>query len=162
MTHDSPRYATIQIALHWGIFLLFALNYIVSDDMGRALRTKLEGGEPDQFAALTHPPVGLAILALTLIRIAVRLRLGAPALPPGKPLLNKLAHLGHGALYLLLLAVPLSGMAAWGAGIREAGDVHELLVTLTVLVIVGHALAALYHQLVLKDGLMDRIRPARR
>jgi cytochrome b561 len=158
----ATRYSPLQIALHWGIFLLFALNYIVSEDMGRALRTRLEGGEPDQFAALIHPPVGLAILALALVRIVVRLRQGAPALPPGKPLLNRAAKLGHAALYLLLLAVPLSGMAAWGAGIRDAGDVHEVLVNLTVLVVVGHAVAALYHQFILKDGLMDRIRPGRR
>lgn len=162
MSQDSVRYSSLQIALHWGIFLLFALNYVVSDGMGRALRTKLEGGEPDQFAALIHPPVGLAILALAVIRILVRLRQGAPELPPAKPLMNQVAKLGHLALYLLLVAVPLSGIAAWGLGIRDAGEVHEVLVNLAVLVIVGHAAAAIYHHFVLKDGLMDRIRPARR
>lgn len=155
------RYATVQIGLHWLIFLLFVLNYTLSDGMGRALRVKLEGGVPDQFAALVHPPVGVAILVLTLIRIALRWRLGVPALPAGKPMLTRLAHLGHLALYALLLAVPLSGMAAWGAGIRAAGDVHEVLVTLTVIVVAGHAGAALFHQFVLKDGLLERMRPGR-
>lgn len=161
MTTSTARYAGSQIGLHWLIFLLFLFNVIVSDDMGRALRIKLEGGVPDQFAALLHPPVGLAILLLTLVRIVLRWRLGAPALPAGKPVLNRLAHLGHLALYGLLLAVPLSGMAAWGAGIRAAGDLHEILVGLTVAVVIGHAGAALFHHFVLKDGLLARMRPRR-
>lgn len=162
MSQPAARYARSQIVLHWLIFALFTFNYLFSDDMGRALRIKLDGGVPDQIVASIHPPVGIAILVLTLIRIVLRLRLGAPALPAGKPLLDRAAHLGHLSLYALLVAVPLSGMAAWGAGLAAAGDLHETLVTLTVLLVLGHAVAALYHQLVLKDGLMDRIRPVRR
>lgn len=154
----TARYSRIQIALHWLIFGLFALNYVVSDDMGRALRTKLEGGTPEQFAALVHPPVGIAILALMAIRLLVRALQGAPALPPAeKPWMDLAAKWGHIALYVLLFAVPLSGIAAWGVGIRAAGEAHEVIVNLAILAVAGHVLAALYHQFILRDGLMKRM-----
>ncbi|WGW04232.1 cytochrome b [Tropicibacter oceani] len=157
---NPVKYARIQIALHWGIFLLFAFNYVVSDGMGKALRTKLEGGIPEGLVATIHPPIGVAVLVLTLIRIVARLKLGAPALPEGNnPLMDKAAHLAHLALYGLLVLIPLSGMAAWGVGIAPAGDAHEILVNLTMFIVVVHAAAALFHQFVLKDNLMMRMRP---
>lgn len=161
MAKSSPQhYHRIQIALHWGIFLLFAFNFIMSDGMGKALRLKLEGGVPEGLVPLLHPPVGLAILVLTVLRIVARLRLGAPDLPENdKPLMDKAAHLAHLALYALLVLIPLSGMAAWGAGIAAAGDVHEILVKITMITVVLHALAALFHQFVLKDNLLSRMRP---
>lgn len=162
MSSSVSRYAPAQIGLHWLIFVLFAFNFIVSDNMGRALKVKLEGGIPDQFAALVHPPVGVAVLVLTLIRLVVRWRKGAPALPPnGKPLMDRAAQVAHIALYALLVMIPLSGIAAWGLGIRPAGDVHGIVVKLAVWLVALHALAALYHQFVLKDGLLDRMRPKR-
>ncbi|MGC8202006.1 cytochrome b [Aliiroseovarius sp. PTFE2010] len=152
------RYSPLQTLIHWLIVILFTANYFVSDGMGRALRTKLDGGTPDQFAASIHPPIGIAILALMVIRVALRLRMGAPDLPPTtSPTMAKAARAGHLAFYVLLFAIPISGMAAWGVGIREAGEVHEVLVNLTVILVVGHAAMALYHQLILKDGLMTRM-----
>lgn len=161
MTQSKPaKYSRLQIALHWGVFMLFAFNFIFSEGMGKALRIKLEGGVPEGLVPLLHPPVGVAILVLTLVRMAVRLRKGAPELPAGgHPLMDKAAHLGHLALYGLLVLIPASGMAAWGGGIEQAGDVHEVLVKVTMLLVIGHALAALVHQFVLKDNLMARMRP---
>ena len=157
---DVVKYHRIQIALHWLIFLLFAFNYIVSDGMGQALRTKLGGGAPEGLVAALHPPIGIAVLVLTLIRIIARLWLGAPELPKGNnPLMDKAAHWAHLALYLLMLLIPASGIAAWGVGIRAAGEVHEVVVNLTMLLVVVHAAAALFHQFVLKDNLMMRMRP---
>lgn len=159
---NASRYAPLQIGLHWLVFLLFVVNYIISDDMGRALRIKLDGGTPDQFAALIHPPVGIAILALTLIRLLVRARLGAPDLPPAPhPLMNRAAKLGHWLIYAGILLMTASGIAAWQIGIRAAGEVHEVAVNLTILLIAGHTLMALYHHFVLRDGLLDRMRPKR-
>ncbi|PYG31192.1 cytochrome b561 [Pelagimonas varians] len=161
MSHPSPtHYHRVQIALHWVIFLLFAFNFVVSEGMGKALRLKLEGGIPEGLVPLLHPPVGVAVLVLTLIRIVARVRLGAPDLPEnGKPLMDKAAHWAHLALYALLVLIPLSGMAAWGGGIKAAGDVHEILVKITMITVVLHAVAAVFHQFVLKDNLLSRMRP---
>lgn len=160
MAVETDRYTRLQIALHWLIAVLFIVNWFLSEDMGKALRTKLEGGVPEGLVASIHPPIGVAILVLMLIRIVVRIRTGAPALPDsGAAWLNRAAKLGHVALYAVLVAIPLAGMAAWGGGIGEAGDVHELLVKLGMLLVAGHVVMAFYHQVVLKDGLMERMRP---
>ena len=74
-------YSRTQIALHWVIFLLFALNYIVSDGMGRALRTFSEGGTPEGITPMIHVWSGIAVLALTLVRLALRLTRGVPETP---------------------------------------------------------------------------------
>jgi Prokaryotic cytochrome b561 len=59
-----------------------------------------------------HKPLGMAILVLALIRLAVRLRYGAPPLPANLPEPIKLAaHLSHYALYILMIGMPLLG---WG------------------------------------------------
>lgn len=154
------RYAPLQIALHWLVVLLFAFNYIVSEGMGQALRTKLEGGEPGGFVASVHPPVGIAILVLTVLRLLARWRMGAPDAPAGgSAAMHMAARWGHIALYVLMLLIPVSGIAAWGAGIGAAGEVHEIAVNLTLLLVLGHAAAAMLHQFVLKDGVLDRMRP---
>ena len=59
-----------------------------------------------------YKPLGIAILALALVRLAVRLRYGAPPLPADLPAPMKLAaHLSHYAFYALMIAMPLLG---WG------------------------------------------------
>ena len=63
-----------------------------------------------------HKPLGIAILVLALIRLAVRLRYGAPPLPADLPEPMKLAaHLSHYALYALMIAMPLIGWAMLSA-----------------------------------------------
>lgn len=161
MSQPAPaRFAPIQIALHWLIVVLFVFNYFVSEGMGRALHMKLDGTAVSGFVPSVHPPVGIVILVLMLIRVAVRLRLGAPALPAGNnPLMDKAAHWAHLALYALLIALPIAGIMAWGAGIEAMGDVHGALANIAMTIVVLHAAAALYHQFILKDNLLARMRP---
>lgn len=159
MVAALQKYTRLQIGLHWLIALLFVANWFLSEGMGRALRTKLEGGVPEGLIASIHPPIGLAILVLMVIRIILRLVQGAPALPEsGSSWMNTAAKLGHQALYAVLLAIPASGIAAWGIGIREAAEAHEVLVNLGVILVLGHIAMAFYHQLVLKDGLIARMK----
>lgn len=159
----ASRYSLLQIGLHWLVAVLFALNYVVSDGMGEALRSKLAGGTPDGLVATLHPPVGIAVLVLSLLRLLVRWRLGAPASPEGgHRLLDLAAHWGHRALYVGLILIPATGILAWGVGIAAAGEAHEIVVNLTLALVIGHAAAALFHQFVLKDGVIDRMRPMSR
>jgi cytochrome b561 len=59
-----------------------------------------------------HKPLGVTILMLALVRLAVRLRYGAPPLPADLPEPMKLAaQLSHYALYALMIGMPLLG---WG------------------------------------------------
>jgi cytochrome b561 len=63
-----------------------------------------------------HKTLGIAILILALIRLAVRLRYGAPPLPADLPEPMKLAaHRSHYALYALMIAMPMIGWAMLSA-----------------------------------------------
>ena len=67
----------------------------------------------------------------------------------------------HALLHIVLIAIPLAGLAAWFGGIGRAGDLHVLLTDLLLVLAGLHVAAALYHHFVLKDGLMNRLRPRR-
>src|SRR5262245_7759079 len=59
-----------------------------------------------------HKPLGIAILVLAIVRLGLRLRYGAPALPADLPEPMKLAaRLSHLAFYLLMIGMPLIGWA---------------------------------------------------
>jgi cytochrome b561 len=79
--------------------------------------------------------------------------------PEVKPAILKLAaHLGHMGLYALMIAMPLSGAAAWFGGIEAAAEAHEVMKFLMIALVAVHVLAALWHQFWLKDGLLLRMK----
>lgn len=156
----SQSYSGLQKLLHWAVVLTFAFNYVVSDGMGRALRTFLQTGANDSLTAELHVIVGVATLVLMILRLVVRLIQGAPAMPPAPhPLMEKAAHAVHFLLYAAMIATPAAGAAAWFLGIHDAGDLHEALVNLTLLLIIAHVAAALFHHFILKDQLLKRMAP---
>jgi cytochrome b561 len=125
-----------------------------------------------------HKPLGVAVLVLALVRLAVRMRRGAPPLPDDMPSLQKgVAHLSHIALYGLMIAMPLLGWAMVSAGgypVTLFGGVHlppiapadawwfaRLHLAHTVLAyvlfatVLGHLGAALFHGLIRRDGVLE-------
>ncbi len=151
-------YSRIQIALHWAIAAMIAANYLLGDDMGRALRTHLRGGEVGLFPGMVHVWLGLAVLVLVALRLALRLAVGVPEAPAGGPeLLRRAGHWVHLALYGLMIAMPVFGALAWYAGVDVAGDAHEVTANLIMLLAGLHAAAALFHHYVLRDGLILRM-----
>src|SRR5258706_483327 len=57
-----------------------------------------------------HKWMGVTVFLLALVRVAVRLVRGTPELPASmRAWERKAAALSHGALYLLILVVPISG-----------------------------------------------------
>ncbi|MBE2277462.1 MAG: cytochrome b/b6 domain-containing protein [Rhodobacteraceae bacterium] len=154
----SQGYTMLQIGLHWLIAAGVVFNYIFSDGMGKALDQRLEGQEVTVAVAPLHVWVGVVLLVLVLVRIALRLVKGAPAQEPG--LMGRLAIWMQVALYALILLVPLAGGLTWFGGIEALGEVHAVLANLMVILALGHAAMAIYHAVVLKDGVMSRmIRP---
>src|SRR6202012_1457463 len=64
-----------------------------------------------------HKSLGIAILALALIRLAARLRYGAPPLPADLPEPMKLAaYLSHYAVYARMICMRLIGWGMLSAG----------------------------------------------
>ena len=152
-------YSGLQIALHWGILLLLIISYFTSDAMKSAWFGLHEGRDNYGNVAALHVWGGVAILAFAVIRVAIRLGRGAPELPSaGNPNLDKIAKLTHLGLYVILLLLPVAGLAAWFGGVDPAGEVHELLFNLGMALVALHVLGSLYHQFVLKDGLMERMK----
>lgn len=160
---SAPKgYSRIQIILHWLVAALIALQFIFADFMSDAWEA-VEHGLAVGFSPLVAAHVfgGLAVLLLAFWRLQIRLRRGAP-LPPAKehPLLQRAAGLAHWAFYALMIIVPASGAAAWFGGIEAAAEAHEVFKTMLLVLIAIHALAALYHQFVLKTNLIARMKQA--
>lgn len=155
------RYTRLQIYLHWAVVLLIAAQFFSGGGMAQAFHHLMRGATtPVGIGATAHVVMGLSVLALTLLRLALRATHGAPAQPVGEaPLLSFLARLTHWGIYALLILVPVSGAVAWFAGVGPAGAAHEVLKTLLLLLIGLHVLAAVFHQIVLKTNLIARMNP---
>ncbi|MDO5706866.1 MAG: cytochrome b/b6 domain-containing protein, partial [Paracoccus sp. (in: a-proteobacteria)] len=65
----------------------------------------------------------------------------------------------HWALYAVLILTPLSGSVAWFGGQEGAAEAHETLTSVLLALAALHVAGALYHQFVVKDGLMSRMSP---
>jgi cytochrome b561 len=162
-------FSALQRALHWLMAILVLTMLFIGVSMVITLKPR--------FLTLIaiHKPLGIAILALALLRLGVRLRLGAPPLPEDLPRAMALAaKLSHVALYALLIAMPLVGWGMLSAGgypivlygslhlpkiLRHDDQLYAILrSTHTVLAymffatILLHAGAALYHALIRRDG----------
>lgn len=153
-------YSFTQIRLHWIVAALVVFQLIFGEDMTDAWRTLQRGGEVSAGTMVwTHILAGIAVLALALWRLPLRLTRGVPEAPVGEGALMKLAGAaGHWGLYALMIAAPVSGLLAWYGGIASMGEIHEITKPLLIIVIALHVLAALFHQFVLKDGLVARMR----
>ena len=174
---NIPRFTPLQRTLHWlmGVCILAMLF----NGVGMASTVA-----PKYLTLVAiHKPLGIAILILALIRLAVRLRYGAPPLPADLPEPMKLAaHLSHYALYALMIVMPLIGwgmlsaaaypVKLWGGvylpQILPQSDAlhtalwnaHFCLAFIFYALILMHVAAALFHGLVRRDGVFDAMGPA--
>lgn len=157
-------YAPPQILMHWLIVLLVVVQLIVAEGMTETVDAVEEGAEVTTSMATgasIHYWVGIAILALMLLRLGMRFTFGTPAHAPGSPQAQNLAaNIVHGALYLVLLAAPISGLVAY-YDLADVSDVHALVRPILFILVLLHIAGALFNQFVRKDGtLMRMFRPA--
>jgi len=108
---NRERYTLTAIALHWIIAALIVAN--------TALALSVDHW-PDEWARPVidaHKSIGVTVLGLALLRLLWRAAHAPPPLPSRYPHWERLAaHVGHGALYLIMIALPLSGWmhdSAW-------------------------------------------------
>jgi cytochrome b561 len=167
------RYQPLLVAMHW----LLALMIIAALTLGALVLVKIPNSDPMKVAALgQHMGGGILLLVLMLIRLVVRLRTAHPArASTGNWALNRVAWLSHRLLYLLVVAQAASGLdLALEAGLPGVlvgghgalpGDfwvypmrsVHYVISRLLMALIALHVAAALYHTLILRDGLLRRM-----
>lgn len=159
----DPRYSPAQILIHWAVVALVVVQWLTHDAM-EDFWDRVEDGEaaalPDGPIALLHLASGACILLLMLLRIVLRLRSGAPALPLDMPRVARAAaHINHLAFYAILILLPLTGAAAVFLGFEEAADLHGSLFWLLVLLIAAHLGGVVYHTFIRRDGLLRRMLP---
>lgn len=160
-------YSLAQIVLHWVIAALVIFQLVFGEEIADAYRAYRRGTTPDAddlFQSNIHVYIGLAVLALAVVRIALRIIHGAPPLPAGQPRIQTaIAHLAHAVLYVAIVAVPISGAVAWYLDIPAAGEIHELAKPVIIVTVLAHAGGALIQHFVKKtDVLMRMLRPERR
>ena len=169
-----PRHDPLTLALHWLIALLILGAYVTSElAQGR-------GGPGTNL----HGSLGLAVFGLSLIRILWRGVAPHPAPVPMGAWMAGAAHLAHIALYVTMVLAPALGLAAlWARGTemsflgliampspmtpdrafaRTLKGLHELASNALVILALLHAAAAIFHQYILRDGLLTRMLPRRR
>ena len=171
------HYTRTAKGLHWAmailLFGLLALGFYMKDLPLSPEKLQLYSW---------HKWAGVTAFLLVLVRLAWRVAHRPPALPASMPKLMQLAaHAGHLALYLLMLAIPLSGWLMSSAkgfqtvwfGIlpipdlleknKELGaqlaEVHEALAILFILTLLAHIAAALKHHFIDKDDILTRMLP---
>jgi cytochrome b561 len=117
-----------------------------------------EGSLPsatDQALATAHYWVGITILALVFARAAVRLNQGTPP-PFGHALTQVIAKIVHTIFYLLLVAVPVTGLLTVYVS-DSFGDIHSLAKPVFIGLIVLHAGGALLHHFWYRDATLTRM-----
>ncbi len=160
-------YSTAQIVLHWVIAALVVFQIVFGEEIADAYRAYRRGTTPDAealFQSNIHVYIGLAVLALAVVRLALRIIHGAPPLPAGQPRIQTaIAHLAHAILYVAIFAMPISGAVAWYLDVPLAGEVHELAKPVIIVTVVVHAAGALLQHFVKKTDVLTRmLRPERR
>jgi cytochrome b561 len=99
-------WSSALVALHWTMAVLVAAQFLLANRMQDETRDLIARLELYQW----HKSIGLSLAALLVARLALRALGIAPAAPPGAPAWQKwLAGGVHAALYLCLVALPLSG-----------------------------------------------------
>jgi cytochrome b561 len=152
-------YSKTQIILHWVVALLIVAQFVFHESIVAAWSAFREGQAVvfDPLVA-AHVFGGIAILALVLWRLVIRVQKGAvPPVAGTSPRMAVVASLGHIALYGAIVLAGVSGLAAWFGEVVIAGELHETLKPVILVLVGGHIAAALYHQFYLKDGLMQRM-----
>ena len=164
MSGNSKGYSYLQVTLHWAIAALVFYQLVFGEDIKRYHRALdkylTEGGDAPSTATVIggnlHIYIGVAILALVVIRLALRLTVGVPAAVPGPALQVKAGEALHWLFYLLLFAMPVTGLLAQYTTL-PVGELHEAGQPAFIVLIVVHAGAALYHHFLLKDSTLMRM-----
>lgn len=164
MSSGRQGYTKLQIWTHWLVVLLVAVQLLIAENMTEMVDAAEEGGTVSGTVSALgtlHYWLGIGILVVMLARLGMRLVLGAPAhAGPPNPVQDFAASAVHWLLYIVLLAVPVSGLVAY-YGLADVGDIHALSKPILIVLVALHVLGALYNQFVRRDGtLMRMVRPA--
>jgi cytochrome b561 len=170
---EVSRYHPLLVGLHW----LLAALIVAALALGALVMAKIPSSDPMKVEALRgHMVGGALILVLMLVRLLLRVRTTHPApASTGHPVLDRIAWASHRLFYVLVIAMAASGLTMAlqanlpaivfsGHGelppdfwIYNARYLHYGFSRLLMALIGLHIAGALYHTLILKDGLLRRM-----
>ncbi|MFL6621436.1 MAG: cytochrome b [Sulfurifustaceae bacterium] len=175
LRNTDHSWGALARLMHWAIALLiftqFALGWMAVS--WRLSPTKLN-------LYVWHKSIGILILLLVVLRVVWRFVNRTPALPADTPPFERAgAHASHALLYVLMLAMPLSGwvinsasniplrvfwlfplpsiVAADKAVEAIAKQVHFSLFIVLAIVVALHIAAALRHHIVKRNDVLTRM-----
>lgn len=178
LRNTAEAYGSVAKFLHWSIVLLILPQYFLFE----GAEELPEGSQQAAQLLDLHKSIGMLVLMLAVVRIAWKIVNRSQPAPLGDVAWQrKAAAAGHGLLYLLILAQPLTGWIMASAGDSPVSlfgwvsfpalvgpgkdlhetmeEVHEVLFWLMVAVAAAHIAAALFHHWVLKDDTLRRMLP---
>ena len=116
------------------------------------------GAMPYTVRTITPIALGMLVLVLASWRLVIRLRIGAPPPPEGEPeIATVAAKVAHVAPDALLVALRITGLAAWFLGAEGLAVVHAYGSTALLWLLGAHVLAVVVHQIRWKTDLLRRM-----
>jgi cytochrome b561 len=179
LRNSDVTWGAVAKTFHW----MFALVIIGQLILGKlADDAKVSPLKLDLF--VWHKSIGITILLLVVFRIAWRLTNVPPRPAAGSRWEHLAASVSHTLLYLLMIAVPISGwwvsdtsripfrafwlvpvpdlLAADRAASQAAELVHGVLIKALLVLVAVHIAAALRHHFILRNDILRRMLPSRR
>lgn len=172
------RYGGGAMAFHWGMFVLVVIVGVLG------LLHDTWPQQTQSFWINVHAVIGLAMWALLIARLGWRYRHAPPPLPDSVgSFARRFSSPVHWLLYTLLFVTPILGFITFvyhgrvfdfgfvrlNLGIAKnraifhpTEDIHGYLAYALFALAGLHALAALWHQLYLRDGVLMRMWPRAR
>jgi cytochrome b561 len=177
LSNTDQAYGAVAQFLHWAIVIMIIAQYVIIESA-----EDLPDGLEKLQVISNHKSLGMLVFLLALARIGWRIVNRGKPVPVPMPNWQRIAAAaGHGVLYLLILAMPLTGWAMSSSAnypvtlfgwfqfpaivspnhdLHEAlEEVHEVLFNVLVVLALAHAAAALFHHFVLKDDSLRRMLP---
>jgi len=173
----TDHYPATSKWLHW----LIAASVLTTAPVAIIMR-QIDKGPTQDLLYNLHKSLGVLILILMILRLANRLVAGAPIADPGiAPWQKTVSSVVHTSLYVLLFAMPVVGYianSAYGASTPFFGlfnlpvivakneelatqlfTIHRWVGWLVILIVLTHVGAALYHFLIRRDNVLQRMVP---
>jgi cytochrome b561 len=180
---SKTHYDPLSRAFHWLTAIVVAITFALGPEgFGRLMR---QGIDPATHSDIVwHESLGMLVLALTVLRLLWSAMRPTPPQFAMASWMHTASKLVGAALWILLLALPITALLALGGkahpltllgGVRvdhipfiansviaklaDWGDVHQFLGDAFIWLAGLHAVAAIYHHVVLKDGVLAAMLP---
>jgi len=171
--HEPAQFALLSRILHWTMAAMLLAMLFIGVSMVASL------GDYSRLVAI-HRPLGILILIFAIVRLINRKLTTLPPFPPTMSQQERrIASASEKLLYTLMIALPLIGWSMLSAGhypIVMVGSLrlppilpanptlyavlrrtHTILAYLLFVTFLAHLSAVLFHTLIVRDRLLDRM-----